>query len=73
MYVYISANKYCALVVKEGGIEKLQAVILDPRPYERIKELANNVIENCSNYNNHSDDPNVSHSVIDAELGGFDG
>lgn len=59
--------KYCALVVKEGGLEKLHTVIADSRPYERIKELANLVIENCCQYESHSDDVNVSHSVLDAE------
>ncbi|XP_071563847.1 protein zer-1 homolog [Temnothorax nylanderi] len=59
--------KYCALVVKEGGLEKLHTVIEDPRPYERIKELANLVIENCCQYESHSDDVNVSHSALDAE------
>lgn len=60
-------NKYCALVVKEGGMEKLHTMILDPRPYERIKELANYVIENCCHYDNHSDDVSVSHPSLDAE------
>ncbi|XP_011694768.1 PREDICTED: protein zer-1 homolog [Wasmannia auropunctata] len=59
--------KYCALVVKEGGLDKLHTVIADPRPYERIKELANLVIENCCQYESHSDDVNVSHSALDAE------
>ncbi|KAL0133150.1 hypothetical protein PUN28_000719 [Cardiocondyla obscurior] len=59
--------KYCALVVKEGGLEKLHTVIADPRPYERIKELANLVIENCCQYESHSDVCNVSHSALDAE------
>lgn len=48
-------------------MEKLHAVILDSRPYERIKELAHYVIENCCHYNSHSDDVNVSHSALDAE------
>jgi len=61
------AFKYCALVVKEGGLEKLHTVIADSRPYERIKELANLVIENCCQYESHSDDVNVSHSALDAE------
>ncbi|KAL6258863.1 protein zer-1 homolog isoform X2 [Pogonomyrmex barbatus] len=59
--------KYCALVVKEGGLEKLHTVIADPRPYERIKELANLVIENCCQYKSHSDNVNVFHSALDAE------
>lgn len=60
------AFKYCALVVKEGGMEKLHTVIADPRPYERIKELASLVIENCYQYETHSDDVNVS-SALDPE------
>jgi hypothetical protein len=67
MISYILAFKYCALVVKEGGLEKLHTVIADSRPYERIKELANLVIENCCQYESHSDDVNVSHSALDAE------
>lgn len=63
----VLAFKYCALVVKEGGMEKLHTVIADPRPYERIKELANLVIENCYQYETHSDDVNVSHSALDPE------
>ncbi|XP_012224118.1 protein zer-1 homolog isoform X2 [Linepithema humile] len=59
--------KYCTLVVKEGGMEKLHTLIADSRPYERIKELANLVIENCCQYESHSDDVNVSHSALDAE------
>ncbi|XP_018366887.1 PREDICTED: protein zer-1 homolog [Trachymyrmex cornetzi] len=65
--------KYCALVVKEGGLEKLHTVIADSRPYERIKELANLVIENCCQYESHSDDVNVSHSVLDSEYLRLDG
>lgn len=58
--------KYCALVVKEGGMEKLHSLIADSRPYERIKELANLVIENCCHYESHSDDGDV-HSALDAD------
>lgn len=65
--ICVSAFKYCALVVKEGGMEKLLTLIADSRPYERIKELANSVIENCCQYESHSDDVNVSHSSLDAE------
>lgn len=48
-------------------MEKLHTLIADSRPYERIKELANLVIENCCQYESHSDDVNVSHSALDAE------
>ncbi|XP_031838773.1 protein zer-1 homolog isoform X2 [Nomia melanderi] len=43
-------HKYCTLVIEEGGIEKLNTVISDPRPYESIKELAHSVIDNCCHY-----------------------
>lgn len=39
----ISEHKYCELVMKEKGIEMLQAVIADPRPYDEIKDLAKQV------------------------------
>jgi hypothetical protein len=47
-------------------MEKLHAVIADSRPYERIKELANLVIENCCHYESHSDDGDI-HSALDAD------
>lgn len=43
-------DKYCSLFIREGGYEKLETLISDERPYERIKELARIVIENCDNY-----------------------
>ncbi|XP_017893015.1 protein zer-1 homolog isoform X2 [Ceratina calcarata] len=43
-------DKYCMLLIREGGYEKLETLISHPRPYERIKELARIVIENCDNY-----------------------
>lgn len=63
----IAASKYCSLVVKEGGMEKLEALIMDPRPYERIKELASLVIEHCQHYEDLCDDINVSPSALEAE------
>ncbi|XP_043277566.1 protein zer-1 homolog [Venturia canescens] len=40
--------KYCSLVEAEGGIEKLNNLLTDSRPYNRIKNLAVLVIMNCS-------------------------
>ncbi|KAK0181470.1 hypothetical protein PV327_003754 [Microctonus hyperodae] len=40
--------KYCSLVEAEGGIEKLNKLLADDRPYNRIKSLALSVILNCS-------------------------
>ena len=37
------------------GLNLLQAVIADSRPYNRIKELANMVITNCYYYHKRSD------------------
>ncbi|KAK1128638.1 hypothetical protein K0M31_003096 [Melipona bicolor] len=59
-------HKYCILVIREGGLEKLNTLISDPRPYERIKELAHIVIENCSHYSSNSNDMNV-HSPLDED------
>lgn len=40
------ASKYCQLLKNEGGLEMLHTVIHDPRPYARIKQLAQIVTEN---------------------------
>ncbi|XP_012262910.2 protein zer-1 homolog [Athalia rosae] len=40
-------TKYCILVESEGGLEKLQRLIEDTRPYARIKELAYQVLTQC--------------------------
>ena len=49
-----TATTYCSLVEVEGGIEKLNNLIKDARPYARIKDLANLVISNCANKNSAS-------------------
>ncbi|XP_015126725.1 protein zer-1 homolog isoform X2 [Diachasma alloeum] len=41
-------TKYCSLVEAEGGIEKLNNLLTDSRPYFSIKTLAMSVILNCS-------------------------
>ncbi|XP_076231127.1 protein zer-1 homolog [Calliopsis andreniformis] len=55
-------QRYCMLVIKEGGLEKLFALLTDPRPYKRIKELAHCVVENCCHYsiNSNANDTNES-------------
>lgn len=63
---HVYSSKYCALVVEEGGIEKLQTIISDPRPYKRTKELAQFVIDNCSRYNNNSDNTNAPQPPTDS-------
>ncbi|KAF4526612.1 hypothetical protein B566_EDAN006428 [Ephemera danica] len=40
-------NKYCQLVVDEGGVQLLQALLLHDAPYPRIKELASKVLSKC--------------------------
>ncbi|KZC13951.1 Protein zer-1 like protein [Dufourea novaeangliae] len=47
-------HKYCILVIEEGGIEKLNTLMSDPRPYERIKALAHFVVVNCCHYSSNS-------------------
>lgn len=59
------------LVVKEGGLEKLHKVVVDSRPYQRVKELAHYVIESCYTYDSRSD-VSVSPSSYDADCS-FDG
>lgn len=58
---------YCSLVIKEGGIEKLKALKIDPRPYERSKDLATVVIENCCQNNTHSYNKNCPKTNSDSE------
>ncbi|CAK9810135.1 Protein zer-1 homolog [Anthophora quadrimaculata] len=59
-------HKYCMLVIREGGLEKLNTLISDSRPYERIKELARIVIENCYYYSNNTNYTN-DHSPLDED------
>ncbi|XP_075228919.1 protein zer-1 homolog [Lycorma delicatula] len=43
-------EKYCSLVESEGGIQILENVIADDAPYQRIKDLAAMVIDECRKY-----------------------
>ncbi|KAG8291842.1 regulation of ligase activity protein [Homalodisca vitripennis] len=45
-----NTDKYCSLVETEGGIEILEEVVGDDRPYKRIKELARQVLNHCQQY-----------------------
>ncbi|XP_055378563.1 protein zer-1 homolog [Condylostylus longicornis] len=40
-------TKYCTLLEQENGREILSELIEDPRPYKRIKELAQMVLDEC--------------------------
>lgn len=46
----VNPDKYCKLLLKEGGPEKLTALMSDSRPYKRIRELAAYVYENVMCY-----------------------
>lgn len=65
----LTAHKYCILVIREGGLEKLNTLISDPRPYERIKELAHFVIENCCHYSSNSNSNDTNELPLDGEYG----
>ncbi|XP_059470108.1 protein zer-1 homolog [Neocloeon triangulifer] len=43
----VYANKYCQLVIEEGGIQLLAALLAHEAPYPRIKDLARRVIVKC--------------------------
>lgn len=45
-----SADKYCPILEAEGGLMDVQAIIDDTTPYDRIKELANMVMNNYRTY-----------------------
>ncbi|CAL7944872.1 unnamed protein product [Xylocopa violacea] len=66
-------HKYCILVIREGGLEKLNTLISDPRPYERIKELAHIVIENCCHYSSNSNDMNIDSPLDEDYIYSSDG
>lgn len=44
------AEKYCCLVIAEGGIEILKDLLADEVPYPRIKELAQMVLVHCAQF-----------------------
>lgn len=43
-------DKYCPLIREEGGVELLQRLLNSSKTYERIKELARIIIEQCTLY-----------------------
>lgn len=65
-------NKYCSLVEAEGGLEKLNNLLTDGRPYNRIKSLALSVIVHCSPNNTRWKQQETLQSSSDAEYS-FDG
>ncbi len=50
VYIYFAADKYCPILEVEGGLNDVQALLDDPKPYQRIKELAEMVITNYRQY-----------------------
>lgn len=50
--MYVSAEKYCGLVESEGGIEILQQIMVDDKPYDSIKLLAKLVLDKCEQFKN---------------------
>ncbi|XP_076664513.1 protein zer-1 homolog [Andrena cerasifolii] len=62
-------KKYCTLVIREGGLEKLNSLISHPKPYHRIKELAHFVVKNCCNYSINSKYMDDLQSSMDEEYG----
>ncbi|XP_023223451.1 protein zer-1 homolog [Centruroides sculpturatus] len=46
----VYADKYCSLLKEEGGLQMLEDLLLRPKPYARIKELAQITIDQCERY-----------------------
>nr|CAI5840564.1 unnamed protein product [Callosobruchus analis] len=46
----VYADKYCALIEKEGGLKLLEELIQHPSPPQRVKDLAAIVIDNCRKF-----------------------
>ena len=46
IYLQMYPSKYSKLVEDENGLELMREIIIHPAPYERIKELAQMVIDN---------------------------
>ncbi|XP_026731046.1 protein zer-1 homolog [Trichoplusia ni] len=56
-------DKYCNLVESEGGVRLLNTLLTDPRAYQKIKHLAQIVIQNCAKYaasNSNTPPPGVT-------------
>lgn len=47
---FSTAEKYCPILEAEGGLNDVQRLIDDARPYPRIKELAKIVMSNYHSY-----------------------
>lgn len=44
------AEKYCIILETEDGLTDVRRIIADARPYARIKELAQMVLDNYQRY-----------------------
>ncbi|MEE6513991.1 hypothetical protein FKM82_021911 [Ascaphus truei] len=54
--VSVYPDKYCPLLIKEGGLPLLIDVVSMPSSHEETKEMARKVLELCGNYNDESMD-----------------
>uniref|UniRef100_A0A8C5R0M1 Protein zer-1 homolog n=1 Tax=Leptobrachium leishanense TaxID=445787 RepID=A0A8C5R0M1_9ANUR len=54
--VSVYPDKYCPLLIKEGGLPLLGDVVGMASSHEETKEMARKVLEHCSNYNEESMD-----------------
>lgn len=66
---HVYPERYCSLLEKESGVEILMAVVADPRPYARIKDLALKVVNQITEYKNKpSEAKEASVSHVDSEM-----
>ncbi|KAM8933767.1 protein zer-1 homolog [Pelodytes ibericus] len=49
--VSVYPDKYCPLLIKEGGLPLLIDVVNMPSTHQETKEMARKVLEHCANYN----------------------
>lgn len=45
LYSFVPAARYCPMLEKEGGITLVQELLNDPRPNDKIRRLANTIME----------------------------
>ncbi|XP_063288694.1 protein zer-1 homolog [Pelobates fuscus] len=54
--VSVYPDKYCPLLIKEGGLPLLVDLVNMPSTHQETKDMARKVLEHCSNYNEESMD-----------------
>ena len=48
---YILADRYIKMFTEEGGVQLVEKLLEDPRPYEEIKALARELLDMCRAHN----------------------